>query len=176
MGPFAAQISLFPSLEFRLWPCCLGWVGAVVPFTKDMSGLRRTVQGARWKVCGSRCPSPCPLRDCCGAGTLPLQSRAGALGACDKPHWAWASWLLKASYHVGGLAPQDPFPVMRGQCQWSRYQSPLYLAPRANPDPPAVLLNPNRTLPALAGMSLVLQGILTAAPLPAMASPSSSYT
>lgn len=105
----------------------------------------------------------------------PRRVGRGQLGACDKPHWARASWLLKASYHVGVQARLPRIPFMRGQCQWSRYQSPLYLAPRANHDPPAVLLTPSRTLPASAGVSLVLQGILATARLPSLASPSPSY-
>lgn len=134
VGPFSPHFSL-PALEFRLWPCCPGWGGSVVPFAEHMSGLRRIVQGARWKVCGNKCPSPCPLRDCYGTSTLPLQSGTGALGACGKPHWAGASWLLKASYPVGVQAWLPRIPYMRGQCQWSRYQSPWYLAPRTNHDP-----------------------------------------
>lgn len=86
-------------------------------------------------------------------------SRAWALGAHDTPHWARASQLLKASYHVGapGLTPQDLFNGR--QYQWGRYQSPVYLAPRANPDPDAsaVLLDPNRMLPAVTACLLSSQ-------------------
>ena len=94
-------------LAFRLWPCCPGR-GNVAPFPEHMSGLREP-DGNVWTT-GAHLPAPqgTPVVQ---APYHPVLSRAWALGARYTPHWAWASQLLKASYHVGapGLTPQDPF-------------------------------------------------------------------
>lgn len=59
---------------------------------------------------------------------------------------------------------------MKGQYQWDKHQIPLYLAPRDDPDPLAILLDPNRMLPASAGLSLILLGIPTISALLALVS------
>lgn len=60
--------------------------------------------------------------------------------------------------------------LMKGQYQWDKHQIPLYLAPGDDLDPPTILMDPNRMLPASAGPSLILLGIPTISPLPALVS------
>lgn len=100
MGPLGAQMSLFLLWGSGCSPAA--WIGVHMP------GLKRTAQGSQMEsVWATGTHLPNPSGHCCGTGTLPLLSSPGALGAHGTPRWAWACWLLKASYHVGapGSAP-----------------------------------------------------------------------
>lgn len=111
-GAFWRPDSPLPTLVLSLWPCCLRSGGDVVPFSEHTSGLRRTAQVSQVRsVCATGTHLPNHAGDYCGLGTLPLLSRAGALGACGTLLWAWASWLLEVSccMEAPGSAPQDAF-------------------------------------------------------------------